>query len=166
MKMGFANSEDWMTGHMYVFNNTLLQTNDDGYDALGGSSRVIKHCTTRNNIFHVRSKDTHAISTDKRSTDNDFDYDFIANKRIPADTEPHAIHALPKYVEGASFNEETKTGNFQPAPDSPALDAGTIIPNFADSYTGKAPDLGAQEANTRAMTFCVKAQFIPPRQNP
>src|SRR5205814_8317727 len=30
MKMGYADSENWMTGHMYVFNNTILQPSDEG----------------------------------------------------------------------------------------------------------------------------------------
>jgi hypothetical protein len=161
MKMGFAGKEDWMTGHMYIFNNTLLQPDDQGYDALGGSSRAIKHCTTRNNIFQVRSKDTHAISTDKRNTDNDFDYDLIDSKRIPPNAEPHGLHDKPIYFEGAGFNEDTKTGNFQQAPGTAGIDAGVVIPNFADTYTGKAPDLGAQEAGTPNMTFGTQADFIP-----
>jgi hypothetical protein len=30
-------------------------------------------------------------------------------------------------------------------PDSPAIDAGVVLPNLNDGYTGKAPDLGAYE---------------------
>ena len=49
LKMGFANSEDWMTGQMYIFNKTLFQPKDEGANGLGGESRIIKHCVSRNN---------------------------------------------------------------------------------------------------------------------
>jgi hypothetical protein len=164
MKMGYADSENWMTGHMYVFNNTLWQgPQNDGPNGLGGDSRAIKHCETRNNLFHVRPGDTNSISTDKRrSGDNDYDYDLLSAKRYPADTEKHGVHGVPKYVAGAGFNRETKTGNFQLAPDSPGFDKGEVIPNFADVFKGAGPDMGAQEAGTPPMVFGVKAEFVPP----
>jgi hypothetical protein len=101
--MGFANSEDWMTGQMYIFNNTLSQPKDEGANGLGGESRIIKHCVSRNNILHVRSGDTHSISTEKRSVDNDFDYDLLSAARYPADQEKHGIKGTPRYVPGAGF---------------------------------------------------------------
>jgi hypothetical protein len=162
MKMGFADGEQWMTGHMYVFNNTLLQPKDEGYNGLGGEARVIKHCVTRNNILNVRPTDTHSITTDKRSEDNDFDYDLLSGKRYPADHEKHGIQGAPKYVPEMGFSVETKTGNFQLASDSPGFDKGEVIPNFRDVFNGAAPDIGAHEAGTPPMVFGVKAQFIPP----
>ena len=35
--------------------------------------------------------------------------------------------------------------NLTLAPGSAAIDAGTVIPNVTDGFTGKAPDLGAYE---------------------
>jgi hypothetical protein len=67
-----------MTGHMYVFNNTLFQVKNQGPNGLGGESRAIKHCVSRNNLLQARSTDTHSISTDKRNVDNDFDYDLLS----------------------------------------------------------------------------------------
>src|SRR5205807_5732098 len=142
MKMGFAGSEKWMTGHMYVFNNTVFQPKDEGANGLGGDSRVIKHCVTRNNIFQARSGDTHSISTEKKSSaDNDFDYDLLSG-RYPDDQEKHGIKGAPVYVQGAGFSFETKTGNFQLKPDSPGARKGEVIPNFCDTSNG-APDMGA-----------------------
>ncbi len=161
MKMGFADSEDWMTGHMYIFNNTLLQPNDEGPNGLGTESRIIKHCVSRNNIYHVRSKDTHSISTDKRSADNDFDNDLLSAGRYPTDQEKHGIKGKPLYVPGAGFSFETKAGDFQLADNSPGRGKGEVIPNFCDAING-APDMGAQQAGTPPMVFGVKAQFIPP----
>jgi len=37
-------------------------------------------------------------------------------------------------------------GDFRPKPGSRAVDAGMILPNIADDFAGKAPDLGAVEA--------------------
>jgi hypothetical protein len=162
MKMGYADGEQWMTGHMYVFNNTILQPNNEGASGLGGESKPIKHCTSRNNILHARSGDTHSISTDKkRSADNDFDYDLLSEK-FPDDQEKHGIKGTPRYVPNAGFSPETRTGTFQLSPDTPGLDKAEVIPNFCDVFHGPAPDIGAQEAGTPPMIFGVKAHFIPP----
>lgn len=161
MKMGFADSETWMTGHMYLFNNTIFQPKDEGANGLGGESRIIKHCVTRNNILHVRSTDTHSISTEKKgSTDNDFDYDLCSG-RYPDGQEQHGLKGAPHYVEGVGFSFETKTGNFHLAPDSPGIKKGEIIPNFCDMFNGP-PDMGAQQSGSAPMLVGVKAEFIPP----
>lgn len=162
LKMGFAGGEQWMTGHMYIFNNTILQSNDEGMDAPGGPYKPIKHCTTRNNIWHVRSTDPNAIATSKAHDNNtgngnDFDYDLLSAKRYPAGHEKHGVHGVPTYVKDAGFNVDTRTGNFQLSPDSPGYDQGAVIPNFTDGHTGKAPDIGAHESGTPPMTFGVKA---------
>lgn len=162
LKMGFADGEKWMTGHMYVFNNTLLQPDGEGANGLGGESRMIKHCVTRNNILHVRSRDTHSISTDKRgSTDNDFDYDLLS-ARYPADHETHGVKGTPRYASAARLSFDTKSGDFQLAPGSLGIDKGEVIPNFCDVFSGAAPDMGAHEAGAPPMVFGVKAEFIPP----
>lgn len=161
LKMGFANNEGWMTGHMYIFNNTLLQPNNEGYEGHGGSSRMIRLCVSRNNILHVRPTDTHSISTDRRNADNDFDYDLVSG-RFPEGHQRNGVKGTPKYVPDAGFSFDTKTGNFQLAPDSPGFDQGVEIPNFCDVYTGEGPDIGAHEAGTPPMVFGVKANFVPP----
>ncbi|MCL2639593.1 MAG: right-handed parallel beta-helix repeat-containing protein [Phycisphaerales bacterium] len=161
MKMGYADSENWMTGHMYIFNNTIFQEKDDGADALGASSRIIKHCVTRNNIFHTRTTDTRSISTDRRSANNDFDHDLY-NARVPEGAETNGIKGTPKYVEGAGFNFETKTGNFQLAPDSLGYRKGVVIPNFCELNNGNPPDVGAHQSGTPAMVVGVKANYVPP----
>ncbi|MHC4569618.1 MAG: right-handed parallel beta-helix repeat-containing protein, partial [Planctomycetota bacterium] len=56
LKMGYARGLEWMTGHMYVFHNTISQPDGKGFSGLGcarnqsGIARYIYHCTTRNNI--------------------------------------------------------------------------------------------------------------------
>jgi hypothetical protein len=165
MKMGYADSDKWMTGQMYVFNNTILQPKNEGANGLGGESRVIKHCMSRNNILNVRPGDTRVIATDKKTTntgptyDNDFDNDLISADRYPPESEKHAVKGTPKYVANAGFSFETKTGNFQLTADSPGRGKGEPIPNFCE---GAAPDMGAQQSGTPPMVYGVKAEFIPP----
>jgi hypothetical protein len=165
LKMGYADDEKWMTGHMYIFNNTLLQAKDDGPEGLGGSSRALKHVVSRNNILHVRSKDTHAIATDKRHVDNDFDYDLYSAKRVPADAEKHGINDAPAYVAGAGFSFDKKSGVFLLAPDSPGVHKAEVINNFCEAANGT-PNVGAQEEGAPPMVVGVKAEFIAPNMVP
>jgi hypothetical protein len=165
-KMGCAGEEKWMTGHTYVFNNTIFQPNGEGTGGLGGSSRTIKHCVTRNNILHVRASDTRSISTEKKSSvDNDFDCDLLS-ARCPDGQEKNGLKGTPQYVPDAEFAFETKTGSFQLAPSSPGYDKGVAIPNFCDVFAGAGPDVGAHEGGAERMQFGVKAEFVPPGAPP
>ena len=75
------------------------------------------------------------------------------------------MKGAPRYVPGAGFSFETKTGNFQLAAGSPGIGKGQMIPNFCDIF-GDAPDMGAQQSGTLPMVYGVKAQFIPPTPTP
>ncbi len=160
LKMGYANGLEWMTGHMYVFHNTILQPDGKGFGGLGcarsqsGIARYIYHCTTRNNILHVRERD--AVSISYRGGDNDFDYD-LHSKNVPQGHESHGIKGIPTYVSSVGFDFATMTGNFQLDQSSVGYDAGELIPNFSDGYTGVAPDVGAHESGWDDMEFGVNA---------
>jgi hypothetical protein len=156
LKMGFAGGEQWMTGHMYVFHNTIFRS--DGYlptGALGGG-RIVKHTVSRNNILHVDSPQNRCLSDDKRNIDNDYDYDLF-NGTILTNAEPNGVRGEPVYEKNAGLDLSTRIGSFQLAPDSPGVDSGQIIPNFSDGYTGKAPDMGAHERGAAAVRYGVKA---------
>ena len=156
LKMGFADGEQWMTGHMYVFHNTLFDP-DEWLPTGGlGGNRIVKHTISRNNILHVRSPRNSSLSNNPKNTDNNYDYDFL-NGQAPSDQEVHAVRGEPSYAPGAGFNHPTKSGQFQLADGSDGVDAGKVIPNFNDGYTGKAPDMGAHERATPAMVFGVAA---------
>ena len=60
------------------------------------------------------------------------DYDVFVKARAPDRSDPQRIY-LP-----ADFD-------FRLRPGSAAVDAGIVIPNITDGFTGKAPDLGAYE---------------------
>ena len=163
VKMGFAGNNGWMTGHMYFFNNTVLQLNNDGFGGLGVSGkahREIRHSISRNNILQGRKEDLFSISAKEGNEDNDYDYDLLSGK-FPNGHEKHGIMGLPEYVSNVGFSFESKTGNFHLKPGSPGFDRGEIIPNFADNYKGRAPDMGAHESGTKKLVYGINANFIP-----
>jgi hypothetical protein len=161
IKMGFADGENWMTGHMYFFNNTIFQEDNKGASGLGGGSRIIKHCTTRNNILHVRREDPYSIAVSKTHEDNDFDYD-LTSANCPPNHEKYGLKGIPHYIPGAGFDTGSRTGVFQLAPGSIGIDAGVVIPNFCEMVKGNHPDLGAHESGTGKLQFGVRALFTPP----
>jgi len=159
MKMGYSKNDGWMTGYIYVFNNTILQTNGEGAGGLGtreDSNREIRHCISRNNIFHVRQGTENSISNDNDNLDNDFDYD-LCNRGYPDGSEKNGITGTPEYISGAEFNHDKMTANFFIVSGSNGYDAGIVIPNFADTYYGNAPDMGALESGGSVAVFGVNA---------
>jgi hypothetical protein len=161
IKMGYAGGEKWMTGHMYVFNNTVFQQDNNGAGGLGGGSRIIKHCTTRNNILHVREGARQSIAVSRSDVDNDFNHD-LTSAAFPNGHEKQGSKGVPQYVQGAGFDRESGTGLFQLAPGSKGVDAGVVIPNFCEAINGNQPDMGAHESGTERMQYGVRAQFTPP----
>ncbi len=156
LKMGYANSKDWMTGQMYIFHNTIFRS-DEWLPTGGlGGNRIVKHTTSRNNIFQVRSSSDWSASDNKQNADNSFDYDLY-NGRVPPSQEAHGIRGEPIYAADVGFDPVTKTGRFQLAPDSPGVDAGQPIPNFSHGYTDKAPDLGAHQRGIPPIQYGVRA---------
>jgi hypothetical protein len=156
LKMGFAGDESWMTGHMYIFHNTLFHS-DEWLPTGGlGGSRIVKHTVSRNNILHVRSPRDFSASADRRNSDNDFDYDLY-NGRIPTGQEAHGVAGEPVYAAGAGFDAATKTGHFQLGAESPGAAGGVIIPNFTGGFTGSAPDIGAHQRGAPPLRYGTSA---------
>jgi Right handed beta helix region len=137
LKMGFAGTEDWMTGHLSVFNNTLFRSDD--YLPTGGlgGSRIVKHTVSRNNILHIRLANGkgYSVSEAKENVDNDFDHDLF-NGKVPSGHEAHGVRGEPVYEKNAGFDPATQTGRFQLVPNSPGAGAGQPIPNFSDGFRG------------------------------
>ena len=149
-----------MTGQIYLFNNTIFQEDNNGAGGLGGGSRIIKHCITRNNILHVRERESRSIAVNGSHRHNDFDYD-LTSAAYPPNHEKHGLKGIPRYVPGVGFDPETRTGMFQLAPGSKGVDAAVVIPNFCETVNGNPPDFGAHERETGRMEFGVRAQFAP-----
>jgi hypothetical protein len=163
IKMGYAKSRNWMTGHMYIFNNTILQPGGKGTGGLGtsrngASNRIIQHCLTRNNIFHVRDKNN-SIAVRNGNVDNDYDYDLCSGG-YPEGYEIHGIKDVPTYINEATFDSVHMTANFFLKENTSGYDAGEIIPNFSDNYQGNAPDMGAFESGTAPLEYGVNAYLV------
>jgi hypothetical protein len=156
LKMGFADGEHWMTGHMYIFHNTLFRS-DEWLPTGGlGGSRIVKHAVSRNNILHVRAERNYSASENAQNIDNDFDYDLF-NGRVPAGHERHGVRGEPIYAAGAGFDLATKSGRFELAADSPGAAAGEPIPNFSPAVAGAPPDIGAHQRGLPPLRYGVAA---------
>jgi hypothetical protein len=157
IKMGYADGEQWMTGHMYIFHNTVFRS-DEWLPTGGlGSQRIVKHVVSRNNILHVRGPQNHSLSNNKLNIDNSYDYDLYSG-RIPVGVEEHGVRGEPIYAAGSGFDPATKSARFQLAPNSPGVAAGEVIPNFSDGYAGKAPDMGAHFRDAAPVRYGVQAK--------
>ncbi len=156
LKMGFAGGEQWMTGHMYIFHNTLFQSDQWLPTGALGGTRIVKHTVSRNNILHVRVPRDHSASDNERNIDNDYDFDLF-NGRVPSGQETHGVRGLPIYAEDAGLDPVTRMGHFQLAPGSPGVSAGQVIPNFSDGYLGQSPDMGAHQRGSLPIRYGVRA---------
>jgi len=157
LKMGYADGEKWMTGHMYIFHNTIFKSDEWVPTGALGGSRIVKHTVSRNNILQVRSARDWSASENKQNVDNNFDYDLY-NGRVGSTQEKHGVAGEPSYEEGAGFNPQTKTGRFTLRTDSPGAGAGEPIPNFSEEYIGKAPDIGAHQRGAQPFRYGVEAK--------
>jgi hypothetical protein len=60
------------------------------------------------------------------------DYDGFVKASKPDRADPQRLYSPDHF-------------DFRLKPGSPAVDAGIVLPNITDGYTGRAPDLGAYE---------------------
>jgi hypothetical protein len=171
MKMGEKGFN--MDGCVYVFNNTLINIDNDGSAGLGtndsNNGSFIFNTISRNNILHVRSgrmsiadktenykSHNQDYINENKHYDNDYDFDLLSGG-FPSGQEQHGITGIPIYKAGSGFNKKNKTALFQLAPDSPGVDAGVVIPNFRETFSGSKPDIGAFETGQPPMEFGVNA---------
>jgi hypothetical protein len=106
---------------------------------------------TRNNIFHIWKAWWSSVASGGGSG-NDVDYDLRNGNIDVAGGEAHGIVGTPIYQSGNGWSSEAN-GMYQLAPNSPGYDAGVVLPNFNDGFTGTGPDMGAHEAGAPAMKF-------------
>ena len=156
-------------GRRYVFHNTALQPRGV-FSAF--SSHVCPDCVTRNNIFDCRGS---LATKQEKEPASDYDYDFFSGGDRGIAKERHGVRGAVAYL--SSYRLE-----FFPAPrvlvvrygkiptdmgggvtrnitdpvvsaPNPIIDAGEVLPNFNDDFTGKAPDLGAFEVGRPPLEF-------------
>jgi len=164
-----------MGGCIYVFNNTLININNDGSGGIGTNDsdygRYVFNTISRNNIIHVRNgKRSISDRTEKSNNDyvnnnkhyeNDYDYDFLSGN-YPLGNEQHGITGKPIYQSGYGFDYKHMTASFYLESGSPGIDAGKPVPNFREEYTGSAPDMGAFESSQNPIEYGVHAYLSEP----
>jgi hypothetical protein len=155
-------SDGFGDGRRYVFHNTVLQPPPapgakltSGADSGIYGPKSLTNTVSRNNIFQTWKNWHDAIGGKPGAVANDLDYD-VYNGKMPDGSERHGIKGTPVYLRGHGPASEAD-GRYQLAPGSPGYDAGVVIPNFNDGYTGKAPDMGAHEKGAPPMRFGVGA---------
>lgn len=156
-------------GRRYVFHNTALQPNGV-FTAF--SSHVCPNCVSRNNIFDCRGS---LATKQEKPPASDYDYDFFSGGDRGIAREAHGVRGKVAYL-------ATSRLEFYPAPrvavvtygriatdmgggemrnitdpvvsvPNPVIDAGEVLPNFNDGFSGKAPDLGAFEVGGPPIEF-------------
>jgi hypothetical protein len=159
---GVTYGAERMTGLQFIFHNTIYNKNNNGFDGLGteraGGDRVIRNTTSRNNILHVRSSTLRSISLSSQNRDNSFDYDLFS-AGVPAGSEMNGVSGAPTYVSTSGFNASNRSGDFRPATESKGVDEGQFIPNFSGTYSGTAPDMGAQEAGSSPVVYGINSKM-------
>jgi len=157
----FLKTSDKMGGgRVFVFHNTIwqpLRTTGKGEITVGAEQGFggdpMLNVTSRNNILHARS-----VAIRDRTADpaGDYDYDLYTGEfRAPDRHETHGVQGEPVYVNG--YGMTGNQGLFWLSSASPGYDGGVPLPNFNDGYEGRAPDIGAHEADTPLMEFGVEA---------
>jgi hypothetical protein len=139
-------------GRRFFFHNTILQPSNAGAreGIKGNTGEPLTNSISRNNVWHMSSSNGMAIGMIGGSANN-FDFDMSnGNMRPYSGAQANGIAATPTYASG---NGPSSLGHYQLAPSSRGFDAGQVLPNFNDGYTGARPDMGAHEAGAPAMKF-------------
>jgi hypothetical protein len=138
-------------GRVYVYHNTVLQPKQPFHgarfaikneDGSGSATGIV----SRNNILDAGTTSIY----DHAAARNDYDYDLYTGK-VPPQVERGGRRALPRY------DPHNAQGEHFLDPSSPGCDAGVLLPNFNDGFTGSAPDVGAYERGWPRLEFGVGA---------
>jgi hypothetical protein len=144
-------------GRHFFFHNTMYGKGH-GINAVGfgnepSPDRGRYLATSRNNVLVSSEARRYSLSDGLGLKENDFDFDLIGNTAAPdgqgrvnavSGSEAHGISGVPA-LEGQAY------GDFRPKPGSLGVDAGQVLANFSDTYSGVAPDMGAFESGQSAM---------------
>ena len=144
--------EESSVGAQFIYHNSMLSTDSRG--AVSGTAGGPRNTVTRNNIFLGNDFSFRNID----HPENDFDYDLVYGPlQIDSAFHHHSLKGLLPVWRDGHGPGSGRNGKYQLAPSSPGFDAGVLLPNFNEDYTGEAPDMGAHEANRKAMKFGLDA---------
>ena len=160
IKAGTSYSQ-YQGGQIFVFHNTILQPIVSGFNySLGCGGGILDWgggpmtpVESRNNIMQIHKSNWQSIGDDySNQTKNSFNYDLY-NGVITAsgNQEANGIKGIPTY------SSSNPPGVWALASTSKGFDAGTILNNFSDGYSGAGPDVGAYEAGVAPLEFGVDA---------
>jgi len=94
-------------------------------DTIGGSWKTLKE------FSNATGFEKHGILVDLTS---------LRKVSMPDNSKPETVYFAKQF-------------DFRLAPGSPAIDAGCILPNVNDGYSGKAPDMGALEIGAKDVVY-------------
>ncbi len=148
-------------GRRYMFHNTQLQATQSGVvnglgsaaGLSGNTNQPLTNTVSRNNIFHGWKAGTDAIYTAGGSND-DADYDLHLGGVNITGAESHGWVGTPIYASGNGWTSEAN-GMYQLGTNSLGYGKAVKLPNFNDVYA--APDVGAHQSGTPAMSYGVSA---------
>jgi hypothetical protein len=139
-------------GWRFVFHNTILQPNENGFARGIGGNRSLREkprVVTRNNILHVREFRDLTRSIETGGGDHDYD---IFNGSAPNASEQNGIIGEPTFS-GGKFDSEKLQGWYELKAGTKGHDDGVLIPGFNDDYQGKGPDMGTHEAGAPVLEY-------------
>jgi hypothetical protein len=159
-------------GTTFLFHNTILQPVQSGYayprgmgggpvDNGGGVTKVY----SRNNIWQTYKADHPCIGEwqTPSGNGNSYDYDLYNNSLqlvSASEAGSHMINGTPTYAATVPLTGPAAAGYFL-ASGSKGIDAGQVLANFNDGYSGTAPDIGAYETGSAVMQYGVNAYTTP-----
>jgi hypothetical protein len=172
LKMGHAggSSLNLMTGNIHVYNNSILNVNNNGYGGLGTSTindnRIMRNIKTGNNILHVRANGGNSISKGANDSDEateDYGFDMVKPNTpllsfVPSFYINNKIEAIPEYDVAVALSL-TRNGNFKLKAGNIGLNRGECIPNIIPLKT---PDIGVQDSSVASMQFGTTYTFSTP----
>jgi hypothetical protein len=169
---GGDGADDIGTGTVLFYHNTSSSNDDSKWAyAFLVKQAMWRKLLFRNNIWCGKREGIHAYYP--RLWPVDWDYDDIYHETGPFAQIGDSIYQTlddfrqgnvllrpPRYGRPAGIREhlisanpqfqDAPNGDYRLRPDSPCVDAGVIVPGINDlSYRGKAPDMGAAEAEAR-----------------
>jgi hypothetical protein len=147
---------------IFVYHNTILCPPGSCDSLAAGNGEMLyeseyTRLVSRNNIYQTErwAAPGHYAFYRMRLPYLSSDYELVNGAFDSPDTKgPHVINGEPRF----------RQGSYQLREDSPGFDAGVRLPNFNDGFQGKAPDIGAQEANSAPLTYGVR-RWKPRQRN-
>jgi hypothetical protein len=104
--------------HSFEWNSPPLETPADFHNKV-----VSRSFKTLKEFREAIGQEQHSVLVD---------YDTFVHVTMPDMSDPQRVYSSEHF-------------DFRLKPGSPAVDAGTVLPNITDDFTGRAPDLGAYE---------------------